>query len=153
VGQTNNSVDWLDQLGEDMDLRRRREHALTDRIVKRAQWLEPIDRQLVLAMFRDGQSAQSIANRFGGCPRHIRRRIKKLVHRLNDPRLAYVVAHHEKWTKSRRSIARCLFIQGRSMRETTQELGMSFYSVRKHREAIDAMCQAAINAGQMRTWR
>ncbi len=153
MGHANIGMDWLDQISEDMDLRKKRSDTLTRHIVKRAHWLEPTDRQLVLAMFRDGQSAQSIANRFGGCPRQIRRRIKKLVHRLSDPRIAYVIAHHEKWSKSRRAIAHSLFVQGRSMRETTNELGMSFYSVRKHREAIEAMCQAAINTGQLRTWR
>ncbi len=153
MGHMNISEDWLDQISADMDLRKKRSHTLTDSIVKRAHWLEPDDRELVLAMFRDGQSAQSIAKRFGGCPRHLRRHIKKLVQRLSDPRIAYVIAHHEQWSKSRRAIAHCLFIQGRSMREATDELGMSFYSVRKHREAIDAMCQAAMNTDQLRAWR
>lgn len=151
--QTAISVDWLDQVSEDMDLRKKRASALTSRIVSRAHWLGSSDRDLIMTIFRDGKSAHSFAQKHGECPRQTRRRVKKLVHRLNDPRVAYVIAHHEKWSKSRRSIAHSLFIQGRSMRETTDELGMSFYSVRKHREAVEAMCLAAINSSQMRAWR
>lgn len=126
---------------EDLDLRKKRSGSLTDQLVDRAEWLEPKDRELIYAMFRDGKTAQEIAHLQGQCARHTRRHIKQLVARLCDPRVAYVVAHHEKWSKSRSAIARSLFIQGRSMRETTDTLGVSFYCVRKHREAIDAMCQ------------
>jgi len=156
MGRTTNTADWLDGISEDMDLRKRREDSLTDQIVRRAHWLEPRDCELVLLMFRDGRSARSIALLNDDCPRQIRRRIKRLVHRLQDPRVAYVVAHHESWSKSRKSIARALFIQGRSIRETTDELGLSFYSVRKHREAIDAMCVAAMDTpspSKLRAWR
>lgn len=153
MGRTSTNADWLDQVSEDMDLRKKRENSLIDRMVQRAHWLDPQDCELVLAMFRDGLSASSIADLVGGCPRQIRRQIKKLVIRLNDPRVAFVVAHHEKWSNSRRAIARSLFIQGRSMRETTDELGVSFYSVRKNREAIDAMCHAAMSPSRLRSWR
>jgi hypothetical protein len=153
MGRTTTSADWLDQISEDMDLRKRREDSLTDLIVRRAHWLNPADCELILATFRDGRSASSIADLVGGCPRQIRRRIKLLVSRLRDPRVAYVVAHHEKWSNSRKAIARSLFIEGKSMRESTDELGVSFYSVRKHREAIDAMCHAALSSSQLRGWR
>jgi len=153
------SADRLDRISPDMDLRKRRANSTTAGIVQRAQWLENDDRELVLAMFRDGQSANAIAHRLGRCPRQVRRQIKQLVNRLSDPRVAYVVAHLEKWTKTRRAIARSLFIRGRSMRETTDELGISFYSVRKHRQAIEGMCQGAISASNQssisisRAWR
>ena len=152
MGQSAIGVDWIDQVSDEMDLRRKRNESITNTIIQRAHWLEEDDRQLVMAMFRDGLSAQAIAKCFGLCPRKTRRRIKNLIHRLNDPRVAYVVEHHDHWSKSRRAIAHALFIQGRSMRETTDSLGVSFYSVRKHREAINAMCQASIKES-IRTWR
>ena len=156
MGRSTTPVDWLDRISDDMDLRKRRENSLTDRIVRRAHWLNPADCELILAMFRDGKSANTIAMLTDDCPRQLRRRIKRLVNRLNDPRVAYVIAHHESWSKSRKAIARSLFIDGRSIRETTDDLGLSFYSVRKHREAIDAMCLASQNsthASTIRTWR
>jgi len=153
MGRITTNADWLDQISEDMDLRKRRKDTLIDHIVRRAHWLEANDRELVMAMFRDGQSARAIAEQHDLCPRQTRRQIKKLIHRLSDPRVAYVIAHHDQWSKSRRSIAHALYIQGRSMRETTDELGLSFYSVRKHREEIDAMCLASLNNNKLRAWR
>jgi len=152
MGQKAISADWIDQVSGELDLRRKRNKAITNTIIQRARWLEDDDRQLILAMFRDGQSAQTIARRFDLCPRKTRRRIKQLVSRLNDPRVAYVVEHHDHWSKSRRAIAHALFIKGQSMRDATDTLGVSFYSVRKHREAINAMCQASIKES-IRTWR
>ena len=153
MGRTKSNTDWLDQVDERVDLRKKRENSLCDQLVRRAHWLEPTDCQLILAMFRDGHSAVDIAQLVGESPRNVRRRIRWLVNRLNDPRVAYVVAHHDGWSKSRKAIARALFIQGRSMRETTTDLGLSFYSVRKHREAIEAMCNASINTTNLRAWR
>tara|TARA_R110002073_G_scaffold118918_1_gene258323 strand:+ start:170040 stop:170498 length:459 start_codon:yes stop_codon:yes gene_type:complete len=151
MGQSTIKTGWLDHMSEEMDLRKRREDSIVDRIVRRAHWLEPHDRELVFSMFRDGHSANTISKITGECPRQVRRRIKRLVSRLNDPRVAYVVAHADAWSKSRKAIARSLYIQGRSMRETTDTLGVSFYCVRKNREAIEAMALAPKNT--TRTWR
>jgi len=153
MGREKTNSDWLDQVDERVDLRKRRESSLGDRLVRRAHWLEPSDRELILAMFRDGKSAVAIAQLMNESPRNVRRRVRRLIERLNDPRVAYVVAHHESWSKSRKAIARSLFIQGRSMRETTEELGLSFYSVRKHREAVEAMCVASNSTPHPRAWR
>ncbi|MDF1809426.1 MAG: hypothetical protein P1U42_07000 [Phycisphaerales bacterium] len=153
MGREKTNSDWLDQVDERVDLRRRRESSHGDRLVRRAHWLEPADRELVLAMFRDGKSAVTISQLMNESPRNIRRRVRKLIERLNDPRVAYVVAHHKGWSKSRRAIAHSLFIKGKSMRETTEELGLSFYSVRKHRETIEAMCVASNNSSHSRIWR
>jgi len=150
----------MERIPETVDLRKNRRDELCKWIVQRAHWLAEDDCRVVLAMFRDGQSAAAIAHACGQCPRQMRKRIKQLIARLDDPRMAYVVAHSHKWTKSRQSIARALFIDGRSMRQTTNELSVSLYSVRRHRQAIESMCQGAMsaadrctNAAQLRAWR
>ena len=153
MGIPTTAVGWLDRMSEDIDLRKKRDDSLTDRLVLRAHWLEASDRELILSMFRDGNSANTIADILGQCPRQVRRRINRLVSRLNDPRVAYVVAHHDHWSKTKRLIAQSLFIEGRSIRETVDDLGVSFYSVRKHREAIDAMCDAEKTPSPLRAWR
>jgi len=158
--RTTANADWLDQATDEIDLRRRHRESLTDHIVHRADWLEPADCELVLSIFRDGRTACSIAKLTNQPPRIIRKRIKRLVTRLNDPCVAYVIAHLDQWSKSRREIAHALFIQGYSMRETTDELGVSLYSVRKHRQEIEAMCQATLSSkseststSNLRAWR
>lgn len=134
---------WLEQLDESLDLRRKRDSSLSSRLVRRAHWLEPEDRELILAVFDRGQSARSIGTICNQPPRTVRRRIKSLAERLCDPRVAYVVAHRNAWGSSRKRIAHELFIRGRSMRQVSGLLGVSLHCVRKHRDAIEAMVHAA----------
>lgn len=148
MGAETFSADWLDQRTDAIDLRRRRADALNERIIQRAEWLEPNDRALVSAMFVDGYSAARIARLGNSDPRTIRSRIRKIVHRLGDPRTAYVMLHSNAWTPTRRRVAREVYINGRSLRETAETLGLSFYVVRRHRESIEAMFEADRNTRQ-----
>jgi len=160
MGHSAAGTRMLDRIDSSMDLRRKRADSITSTILNRAHWLDEGDQLLVVAMFRDGQSASAIADALDLCPRFVRRQIKQLINRLSDPRVAYVIAHQDQWTRARRSIARALFIQGRSMRETSDELGVSLYSVRRHREVIEAMFDGAHDANgrsvktpPIRAWR
>ncbi len=132
----------IEYVDEAIDLRRKRNSELVNRIIRRADWLDAPDRELILAYFDRGLSAARISAINGSDPRNIRRRVRRLIARLNDPRVAYVVAHSGGWGRSRCSVARELFLRGRSMRETSQKLGISLHSVRKHRDAIEAMALA-----------
>ncbi len=142
MGNRTYAADWLDNASEDLDLRKRRADALNDRIVQRADWLEPDDRAMVQAMFADGYSAAQIARLSETPVRTIRARIHRIVTRLSDPRTAYVVRNAREWSRTRREIGRAIFVRGLSLRETANELEMSFYLVRRHREAIEAMFDA-----------
>ncbi len=150
----NISGDTMGRMGEGLDLRRRVEAQASGQLTRRAHWLDPEDRELILAMFDRGQSAASIASISRCSPRLVRRRIKQLVQRLNDPRVAYVVAHHRGWPKARSRVARSLYIRGLSMREASEALGLTLHCVRKHRDAIEAMTLASQASGRVsRTWR
>lgn len=143
MGNAMHATPWLDGVDEHVDLRKTSRHrGQADLLVRRSEWLPLADRELILAMFRDGRSAKSIAHMLGQDPRRVRRRLKQLIARLHDPRLAYVVSNQQHWGRTRRRIARLLFIEGRSMREATRTLGVSMHCVRTNRDAIEAMCQA-----------
>jgi DNA-binding CsgD family transcriptional regulator len=155
------AVDWLDNTEDPIDLRLKRADALNDQLVRRAEWLDAPDKAIVLAMFDEGYSAAEIA-RLGNLPvRMVRTRIHRLVNRLGDPKVAYVARFCGSWSKTRASIGRSVFLHGKSLRETANELSMSFYLVRRHRESIDAMYEAdknvarkiAKNSIQSRQWR
>ncbi|MBL4591830.1 MAG: sigma-70 region 4 domain-containing protein [Phycisphaerales bacterium] len=148
MGNRTYAADWLDSASPDLDLRKRRADALNERIVQRADWLGPDDRAVVLAMFADGYSAAEIARIGNTNVRTVRTRIHRIVTRLGDPRTAYVVRHAEGWSRTRKKIGRAIFVQGMSLRETASELSMSFYLVRRHREAIEAMFEADLAAAQ-----
>jgi hypothetical protein len=125
-----------------LDLRLKRADALNDHIVQRAEWLEPAERAIVLAMFDEGYSAAEIARLGNLEARIVRARIHRIVSRLSDPKVAYVAQQSIAWSKTRAEIGRCVFLHGKSLRETATELSMSFYLVRRHRESIDAMYDA-----------
>jgi len=129
-------ADWLDQVSEGIDFRRRQNSALTDSIVTRAQHLKGSDKTLVLAMYRDGQSAAQIARLGNQDPRQVRRRIRRALTRLTDPVFIFVITHQSKWSNTRRKVAQSLFQAGCSIRQTADNLNLKMHQVRRHRAAI-----------------
>lgn len=127
------------------DLRRRRRAEVADTIAMRADWLAPEDRPLVLAIYRDGTSAADLAalvESATGTPidaRVIRRRVRRAIRRLLDPKNLFIARSAESWSSTRRRIATEVYLRGRSRGHTAALLGLSLYSVRKHTEAIDAL--------------
>lgn len=139
MGKTYDAGAWIEGLDETIDLRRRSTQEKSSRIIRRAHWLDENDREIVIAYFERGMHASEIGTLLNTDPRLIRRRLRHIIQRLEDPRCAYVVAHRNAWSARRRAIAEDLFIRGRSMREISKERGLSLHAVRKHRDAIDAM--------------
>lgn len=139
MGRHTGIGDGIDYVEERIDLRRKRSSATVSRLIRRAEWLDAPDRELVLAFYEQGLCATRIGVMFAMDPRNVRRSIRQLTARLNDPRAAYVAAHCEGWGRSRGAVARELFLCGRSMREVSESLGISLHCVRKHRDAIEAM--------------
>lgn len=60
-----------------------------------------------------------------------------------DPRFDFVAALADSWRPTRRRIAHAFYINGKSLRETARSLGVSLYSVRHHRDAVEAMFEAS----------
>jgi transposase len=148
------SGDWIGHDENGIDLRRKRSADLARRMTRRAEWLEPGEREITLAFFDRGLNAAQIGMMIREEPRIVRKRLRQIISRLEDPRCAYVVAHRNAWTARRRAIAEDLFIRGRSMREISKERGLSLHAVRKHRDAIDAMTIAqTLTDRPSRTWQ
>jgi len=146
------TADWLDQSNDAIDLRKNLPDERIDTIRRRADWLDDPERALVLAMFRDGKPATEIAALAGIAPRQARRRIRRAVTRLFDPRFTYVVAHAASWSPTRRRVARALFQHGRSIRATARALELTIHEVRRHRDAICTRLDAHTDTPD-RAWR
>jgi len=140
---------------EGADLRRRRRGEWVDQLLDRAEWLPAGDRVLVEAVFRDGRSATELARLTGDEPRAVRRRIKRTVERALSGRLAFVIAHRASWAPTRRRIAEAMVIEGNSMREASRRLTLSYHTVRRHADAIDALYRETQSPprGGARAWR
>lgn len=144
------NADWLDQASDAIDLRKKLSERRVDTIRERADWLEPDERSLVLAVYRDGRTATEIARLQSSEPRTVRRRLKRAVLRLHDPRFLYVIRHNSKWSPTRRRVALALFRSGLSIREASKSLGISVHHVRRHRERVLALMDGR---GPDRSWR
>jgi len=147
-------ADWLDQISGEIDFRRKHDSALTDSIIIRAQHLKGNDKTLVLAMYRDGQSAAQIARLGNHDPRQVRRRIRRALSRMTDPAFIFVISHQSKWSTTRRKVAQSLFQAGRSIRQTADTLNIKVHQVRRHRAAIlDQLNNPPAANSPNRTWQ
>lgn len=124
------------------DLRRARKREALDRVVESSAVLPEAERALVLAVYRDGRTAVEIAALMREPPQRIRRRLKSIVRRLSNPRLAFVVAASGAWPERRRRIAWAVFAEGRSIRHVAHQEGLTLYAVRRHLHAIEALFES-----------
>ncbi len=149
-GQSQHHAAGLDRAwdpDEGADLRRRRQGAWVDRVLDRAEWLPADERTLIESVFRDGRTAVEVAHLTREDPRAVRRRVRRAVDRAMSDRLAFVVRARGSWSPTRRRVADLTVIEGVSMRAASERLGLSYHTVRRHREAIEALYSAARGAG------
>ena len=131
---------------EGMDLRRRRTRSQAQALTSRAQHLEPRERRLIEDLFDVGRPCSTIAAELGRDARTVRREVRGITRRLLDPRFEFVTAHAAAWRPTRRRIAESLYVHGLGLRKTARQLGQSLYSVRRHRDAIEALFEARSHA-------
>lgn len=136
---------WRPETVQLSDLRRRQETGAVDWLLLRAEWLPQADRDLVEAVYREGKTAAEIA-RLGGLGAasvgSVRNRIRQVVNRLCSDRLPFVVERSPSWSPTRRRIAQRCVIEGHSMREASDRLGVSLHNVRRHMGAIEELYRA-----------
>ena len=125
------------------DLRRRRRAELADHLLERAAWLPDADRQLIDAVYRRGQTAVELGALLGLPARSVRRRVKRLVERLLDPRTAFVATRRDQWPRTRRIVAERVVLRGQSMRAVARELAISLHAVRRQVDAIQNQFEGA----------
>jgi len=137
---------WRPDLAQVSDLRRRLESRDVDWVLQRAAWLPRGDRDLLEAVYREGKPASEIA-RLGNQPvARVRTRLKQVLTRVCSEKLAFVVLHMDAWSPTRRRVAQRVVISGDSMREASERLGVSLYTVRRHAAAIDELFRNATDA-------
>lgn len=148
-------ADWLDQVSAGIDFRHAHRTDFTDAVLTRAVHLAGNDKDLVLAMYRDGHSAAQIARLGNLNPRQVRRRIRIALTRMTDPLFIFVVTNKPSWSPTRRRVACSLFQAGNSIRQTAEDLNIKAHQVRRHRTAIleQFELQSTTPHAPNRTWR
>lgn len=131
------------QLNAHTDLRRRHAREIAERLIARCQWLDNADRQLVLAIYSDGKRIRDVAELVNVTPRQLRTRVRRLVSRVAGELYQFVAVHHEAWPEGLRSTAEACVFRGLSTRDAARQLGVSYYTVRRHMEFVRAMLHAS----------
>jgi len=126
------------------DLRRRRKREQVEQILARASWLPESDRAVLEAVFREGKTVAEVAALIGCPARALRRRVRRLLDRVQAPRFVFVTSRLDGWPPTRRRVARACVIEWCSLRDAARQLGISLYAVRRHHEAINAQLEAVL---------
>jgi len=124
---------------EPLDLRKRPDRDLAEKLVDFARWTRPEDRALIEAVYRDGLSAKRLAAVNGQSPRAVRQRIHAIVSRLLSDRFIHVLRNRENWPTRRRRVADACVLQGMSMRRASESLGYTLHTVRRQLDVINAL--------------
>lgn len=133
-----------------LDLRRREARAaLIAQLAARADLLPPEDRALLKAVYERGMPVARLAELRGGPAEAgtLRRRLRRLVERVLSPEFEFVARHRAGWSAARRRIATAMVLHGLSQRQAAAALGLSPHVVRRHRDAVRALFDAAVGAG------
>lgn len=131
------------------DLRRVQARASVDAVLARAAALPPPERALLEAYFRDGRSLVELGRFYGVSHRKIRVRVRRVIERVSAPEFGYVASRLGELGPTRRRVAQVCVIEGLSMSCAQRVLGMSYYRIRRHMDAIRA-ASGALRAAALR---
>lgn len=122
-----------------LDLRRRQPRPVVEAILALSVHLPTSDRSLIQAIFGEGRTIADLSRCLGERPRFLRRRFRRTVARLIDPRFAFVAAHMHTWPQSRRLAGTLHILHARTLRDTARRLALTEHAVRREISAIDAL--------------
>lgn len=131
---------------EAADLRRRRQRALTETLLERAEHLPQDDRALLESVYREGAPVSGLAELLNTSARSLRRRVRRLVQRVLSEQYVFVARRRVEWSPTRRRVAEACVLGGRSLREAAADLKLSLHAVRRHADAVHAMYEAERDA-------
>ena len=113
-----------------VELRRRREQ--TDQLLKRAAYLAPNDRLVIEQVYRNGVAIKDLAGLTGNPPRSMRRRIVRLLRRLNSPLYSVAISKGHRLDEATYRTVQLVVCQGLSLRQASASTGYSLHRVRQH---------------------
>lgn len=123
----------------------RRKHG-ADVIRERCEFLPPEEAALLRSVYVLGQTTIEVARLTGRPVHQVRSRVRALVRRISTPEFGFVVRARRVWPPTRRQVAEACFLRGLSTKAVAVELKLSPHQVRRHREAVSALFEAAKGA-------
>lgn len=110
--------------------------AVADRLLRLAEFLGAPDRTLIHAILADGRTRVEMAGLMGTREITVRRRVDRLIARMNSRAFRYAARELDRMDPQRAAVARACILEGRSLREAAERLGVSTHRVTTLRRAI-----------------
>jgi DNA-directed RNA polymerase specialized sigma24 family protein len=129
-----------------LDMRRKQRRAQIARLLDAADHLPSQERLLLIAIYGRGMAVSEAAAMLGTPERQLRRRVRALVRRVCDPSFDAAVGLRPELPRLLREVARLKAIEGLSLRQVAQRLGVSYHTVRKQYDAFRALIDASSKA-------
>lgn len=105
-------------------------------VLNRADYLEPCDRALLNQVLGKDVKPSEVAVVIGVTTRSIQRRVQRLMERLTDDEVVFVLRNSPNWSESLAAAATMVWVHDKSMRETSVAMGASLHSVRNYVAAV-----------------
>lgn len=118
----------------------------TEGLVNCAAYLELSDRALVESVFERGMSVAALARAVGDDPRHLRRRLKRLLNRISSREFQFVLRARRHWSDNQQRVADAVILRGRTQRQAASELNLSLHQVRTYLHAVHVLMRAQVDA-------
>lgn len=115
-------------------------------ILSRAEHLLTQDREILHAIYGEGKTAVELARLLSHPIRPLRRRIRALTRRVNSPLYLFVLRARHEWNATLARVATAIFLEGRSLKVAARTLNVSYFTVRRQRDAVTAMLAAHLTA-------
>lgn len=128
-----------------------RNQAESNRIAALASHLSAPERDLLIAIYREGLSIRTVAQLQSIDHWELRRRVARLIKRLSTPTYLVAAQLPDDLDPTCRAVARECFIEGRTVRDAAARLNLTLYSVRRERTRAIAIAQAMRAAGRLDT--
>lgn len=122
-----------------LDLRRPQPQPVVEAILTLSHHVAPGDRRLIEAVYKDGHTLHALSELIGERPRSLRRRYRRVISRLIEPRFAFVASRGRLWPARRRLVGTLHIIRGRTIRDTARRLGLTEHAVRRELSVIDGL--------------
>lgn len=118
---------------------RGQERGRVEVLIDRAKLLRPEDRVLVEQVYVNHARPVDLAQLQGVDRRVLERRLKRLLERVTSEEFLFVHSHLSSFDPAMKKVAKRVFLQGYSLRETATMTGMGLTRVRRLKDALQTL--------------
>lgn len=113
----------------------------TERLLQLSEYLPTHERLLLTQVLEHGLSAADIARLTDDKPDCVRRRIRRLMERLDSPLFRFAASRFELLPRDLQTTARRHILEGHSLRKTAQLTGLSLHRIRQQRRSLETLAK------------